>query len=395
MKQKSWPIVAVAGHICLDIIPVFEGSPVIEPGKLFSIGPAITSTGGAVSNTGLALHRLGFPARLIGKVGDDLLGRAILNELEQYDPALAEGMTLAAEEKSSYTIVVNPPEADRCFWHYSGTNDTFGSEQVESQSMEGLRLFHLGYPSIMRKLYENEGAELLRIVRHVKEQGLTMSLDLAEIDPSSPAAQQDWKRIFSKVLPYVDVFLPSLEELLALLRPELFNDMKHRYGHDLLANIDAELLYDLAEELLAWGVAVAGIKLGSSGLYIRTSGSKERLRQMGASSPQNVDDWCGRELLAPCFEVNVKGTTGAGDCTIAGFIGGLLQELSLEETILRAVAVGACNVEAADALSGIPEWSALEARLAAGWKQRTLLLSSMDWKYDELICLYRRRLNLC
>ena len=48
------------------------------PGRLLQIGPATFSTGGPVSNTGLALHRLGIATRLMGKVGDDLLGQAAL-----------------------------------------------------------------------------------------------------------------------------------------------------------------------------------------------------------------------------------------------------------------------------------------------------------------------------
>jgi len=47
-------------------------------------GAATVSTGGAVSNTGIALHRLGVPTRLMGKVGDDILGRAIPDVLRSH-----------------------------------------------------------------------------------------------------------------------------------------------------------------------------------------------------------------------------------------------------------------------------------------------------------------------
>ncbi|GAC1349771.1 MAG: hypothetical protein NVS2B12_36690 [Ktedonobacteraceae bacterium] len=66
------PEVIVAGHICLDIFPVFNGqtsaSGVISPGKLVKVGPALIAIGGSVANTGLTLHRLGITARLMGKV---------------------------------------------------------------------------------------------------------------------------------------------------------------------------------------------------------------------------------------------------------------------------------------------------------------------------------------
>ena len=49
--------VIVAGHICLDITPVFPGGKVksveqiLSPGKLIQMGNADVHTGGAVANT--------------------------------------------------------------------------------------------------------------------------------------------------------------------------------------------------------------------------------------------------------------------------------------------------------------------------------------------------------
>ncbi len=65
--------------------------------------------------------------------------------------------------------------------------------------------------------------------------------------------------------------------------------------------------------------------------------------------------WADQGLWAPCFRVEVVGTTGVGDVVIAGFVAGLLRGLPPTETLTAAVVAGACNVEAADALSGIPD----------------------------------------
>ena len=57
--------IVVAGHLCVDITPVFpEGKkkPIAElltPGKLLQMKPATVHTGGVVSNTGLALKKMG------------------------------------------------------------------------------------------------------------------------------------------------------------------------------------------------------------------------------------------------------------------------------------------------------------------------------------------------
>src|SRR5210317_372130 len=109
--------IAVAGHICLDIIPPFDGSKknfdkLILPGKLIEVGPAMISSGGAVSNTGLALHRLGVPIILIGKLGSDFFGKIILDLLNSQDPALTEGMIISAKSNTAYTVVISPPGSD-------------------------------------------------------------------------------------------------------------------------------------------------------------------------------------------------------------------------------------------------------------------------------------------
>jgi sugar/nucleoside kinase (ribokinase family) len=104
---------------------------------------------------------------------------------------------------------------------------------------------------------------------------------------------------------------------------------------------------------------------------------------MGRACPSNSDTWASKELWAPCFKVKVAGTTGSGDATIAGFLAGLLRDLSIEESLQLAAAVGACNVEVVDALSGIRSWKTTRARLAAGWEQHALDLDSSGWNFDK------------
>ena len=90
---------------------------------------------------------------------------------------------------------------------------------------------------------------------------------------------------------------------------------------------------------------------------------------MGRGGPADRANWSGRELWAPCFEVTVNGTVGAGDATIAGFLAGLLKGETIERSLTSAVAVGACCVETPDATSGIRAWEATQERIASGWER--------------------------
>ena len=92
----------------------------------------------------------------MGKVGDDLIGRAILDFVGGIDPTLSAGMIVAKGEISSYSVVINPPGVDRTFLHCTGANDTFTAADVTDDQLKGARLFHFGYPTLMQRIY-NDG----------------------------------------------------------------------------------------------------------------------------------------------------------------------------------------------------------------------------------------------
>ncbi len=379
--------VIVAGHICLDIIPqltgmsreAFERS--FTPGHLVECGPTALSTGGAVSNVGLALHRLGIPTRLMGKIGPDLFGQAVRQIVEARGAGLADGMIVDPAAATSYSVCINPPEVDRIFLHYPGPNDTFSAADVRYDLTTAAQLFHFGYPPVMRCMYENDGAELIAILRRVRADGVTTSLDMTFPDPSAPAGRADWVKILRGALPYVDIFLPSIEEILFMLRRATYEELRTRFGADLLQGITPELLTDLGDELLGLGVKIAGLKLGDRGFYLRTA-DRAAIAGMGRAAPADPAAWADQELWAPCFRVEVVGTTGAGDAAIAGFIAGLLRGLSPAAALTAAVAAGACNVEAADALSGIRTWDETLGRIAAGWPRHVLTIDAAGWRFD-------------
>ncbi len=376
MMQKMCDAV-VAGHICLDIIPLVTHEQIIfSPGRLLEIGPSVLSTGGPVSNTGLSLHKLGINTRLMGKVGDDLFGQAIQNIIAGYHPTLTEDMIVVGGEATSYSIILNPAGADRMFLHFSGCNDTFGADDINYEMLESARLFHFGYPPLMKRLIERDGAELIELFRKAKATGVTTSLDMTMPDPTSFSGGVDWPGILSTTLPYVDIFLPSIEEILFTLYRDRC-EMRSENTADLPAALTPELVVSISEDLLSMGPKVVGLKLGCMGFYLRTANA-QAWPEIGRARPQDVGHWIGRELWSPCFETTVVGTTGAGDTTIAGFLAALLRGQSPEESVTMACAVGACNVEAPDALSGVQSWDQTQSRIS-GWPHLPLPVEMTNW----------------
>jgi sugar/nucleoside kinase (ribokinase family) len=359
----------VAGHICLDIIPAIKSTGfVFSPGSLLEIGPAILSTGGPVSNTGLALHKLGITTRLIGKVGADPFGQSIRRIITDFDPGLGHGMVQDPGETSSYTVILSPPDADRMFLHCPGCNSTFGAGDIDFAMVSEARLFHFGYPPLLRRVIANDGEELVEILQRVKSVGVTTSLDLCMPDPQGYSGSVDWPRILTAALPYVDIFLPSIKEMLLMLYP---GRSRATIGSESEApgEIALETLRSIGSDLIALGPAVVGLKLGERGLYLKTANDRA-WEKTGRARPERIASWLNRELWSSCFQVEVVGATGAGDATIAGFLAALLRGCTPEESVTMACAVGACNVEAADALGGLLDWETTSARIAGGWHRR-------------------------
>jgi sugar/nucleoside kinase (ribokinase family) len=355
--------VIAAGHICLDVIPDLstqEQSRLMEtfqPGRLLRVGPAALTTGGSVSNTGLALHKFGVQTHLAAKVGVDEFGETVRRLVAERAPGLEAGLAADPHASTSYSIVISPPGLDRTFLHHPGANDLFSSDDVHLDEMRGARLFHFGYPPIMARMYADGGAELTAMFKLVKGLGLTTSLDMAYPDPGSPGGRADWRAILQRTLPFVDIFTPSLEEILFMLG---------RRGSPALST---GLLDEVSGELLAWGAKVILLKLGEHGLYLRAA-DEAVLQNLGTARPADFMGWGRFQTWQPCFKVKVAGTTGAGDVTTAGFLAAILQGLPPGKAVDFALAAGACCVEAPDALGGLHSWDETWQRIDAGWERR-------------------------
>lgn len=361
--------VIVSGHLCLDMIPQMAHVPAADlsvPGQLSEVGRMDFATGGVVSNTGQTLHRLGVNVRLMATVGDDLIGQIILHIFARHAPTLSQFITVAPGQPGSYTIILSPERIDRIFLHCAGTNALFGVHDIDFALLAGAKIFHLGYPPVMPRLTANDGAELRAIYERAQALGVITSLDMTLPDPKGPSGQVNWVGVLRNTLPYVDVFLPSIEETVFMLRRPDYDAWR---GQNFIHHISAAYLRALADELLDLGVAVAGFKLGERGLYVKTAGA-DRFTRL-ARLPLTLAAWTNREVYTPAFAVNMIGTTGAGDSAYAGFLAALLRGLPVDEAARWACAIGACNVEAADATSGICTWEDTQARLDAGWPVQT------------------------
>ncbi len=392
--------VMVAGHLCLDITPKFPDSvplsidDVFTPGHLTNIGDAVLSAGGVVANTGLAIDKLGLKVFLNGKIGDDAFGDIIRDKITD---TRTNAMKIVHGQSSSYTIVLALPGVDRFVLHNPATNDTFGPEDIDYDTVKECSLFHFGYPTLMKRMHEKDGIELAEIFKRVKDLGVTTSLDMAMPDPSARSGQVDWMKILEKSLPYVDIFLPSLEEIVFMLDKGLFEKRKSQQAdRDPVWVYESEDCTRISEKLLSLGVKIVAIKCGIRGLYLRTADSG-RLSSIGSACPEDVEGWSERELWAGTFLAEkFNSALGAGDATIAGFLCGLIRGFSPEDCLQIANTVGWQNVQAVDAISGIGDWqSVIELIENKNRDRNPVRLDENRWRYSEHRQVYSGPCDKC
>ncbi|MEV6432858.1 carbohydrate kinase family protein [Nocardia sp. NPDC051463] len=304
MTRTPRPAVQVAGSICLDLLPRLPRGLILEEGALNNIGPLAIQAGGSVANTGLTLAAIGSDVVLTADIGDDLFGSMLQAQLAETHARLE--LNKRSGRTTSYSVVLEPPAQDRMFFHHVGANVDFDGTAVQPSAADVL---HLGYPPLLPALTADGARPLRTLLERARAVGVTTSIDMAYVDPQSPAGAIDWPKLLADTLPLTDVFTPSLDDLSSTL--------------GLVIDSDPHSLVTTAQSLVDRGAAIVLLTAGAAGLALAT-GSRHRL----AASPVTAavsDQWADQRLFSPAAPVNVVRTTGAGDAAAAGLLDALLR----------------------------------------------------------------------
>mgnify|MGYP000025391943 CR=1 FL=1 len=81
-------------------------------------------------------------------------------------------------------------------------------------------------------------------LKAVHEQGVAISVDMAMFEESTEAGTQDWNEVLKSVIPYIDFFVPSVEELCIMLDRDRYHEWNERAnGSDVTNFLDVEKRY--------------------------------------------------------------------------------------------------------------------------------------------------------
>ncbi|MBT4644662.1 MAG: sugar kinase [Deltaproteobacteria bacterium] len=283
------------GLTILDI----SGRPVSgipEGGDVGFIDEIKLNPAGTAAGALLNAAKLGASCTTAACIGKDEKGSFILNEYKKLniDCSLIQETSAAS---TSSTILPIRPNGERPALHCRGASDLLFVEEADFDTVCNARYLHHGGTGLLEAMdvQSQPGGENQsnRLVRHAKQKGLTTSFDLI-------APNEHTMDLLKPLLPFVDYFMPSMEEA------EFLSGFKEPD--------------DIAAFFLDLGVGTCIFKWGSQGSFIATPDSSFRM---------------------PALKVDVSDTTGCGDSYCGGFIAGLAMGWDLEASCRLATATSA------------------------------------------------------
>ena len=303
--------VLCAGNISHDLLvrPVNE----FRWGTSTWVDEFVEDMGGNASNCSYVLAKLGVPVKVMGMVGRDERGEAILRKLT------GVGVDVGAVERSegptTTTIVVANSTGDRLFLQRPGSSlEAFPEPAEFTRALcDGASHYHQANLYSLANLRKHSAETM----RRAHEAGLTVSVD------TGWAADGRWMEVLAPALPFTDLLFVNEDEARMLT------------GH---TTSDA-----IARALRDHGATAIALKLGAHGSVL----------------------FHGAERIeCPPFAVKVVDTTGAGDNYAAGFLAALFRGLGYAEAGQVANATGAISVTQLGAVRAARSWDEVREWMA-------------------------------
>jgi len=266
--------------------------------------------GGNALNTAIALSRLGQSVAIAGSVGNDALGRLLLNQLQSLGLDI-QGVHREPKGQTATTFIFRIQGEDRRFIHALGVAADFSGEHVSVDLIPENSIVLIGG---YLKLGAWNDKILADFLSNARQQNCLIIFNVCIAQGSGV----DPGRCL-KLLEYVDVFVPNEDEARVIT------------SQDTLAN--------QAKTLRQAGAQTVVITRGQQGLY-------------ADDGEQNVE--------MGIYQVSIVDPSGCGDCFTAGLLAAQTQDWDLVHILKFASAVGALGATALGCTNGVPSFADVE-----------------------------------
>ena len=312
-----------AGNWIIDQVKIIDVYP--QRDQLANIRSQSQGTGGSPYNVLIDLARLEapFPLMAAGLVGQDDLGRVILEDCRQHgiDTHYLQPTPLAP---TSYTdVMTEQSNGHRTFFHNRGANALWNGAELDFNKARA-RIFHLGYLLLLDAVDAPDtkyGTKAAALLRQAQLAGMKTSVDVVSEDSDRFA------RIVLPALKYVDYCI--LNEIEAGKTTGF--TIREKDG-----TLNTTSLRHAAGALLQSGVRELVVVHFPEGGFART-GTGE-------------DFWQSSLKIS---DRQIAGTAGAGDAFAAGVLLGLHEEWDLQKSLLTGVCVAAASLSHPTCTGGV------------------------------------------
>jgi len=270
------------------ILNDIESLPVIGKEILASTMSVTLGSSSAIFASNLS--SLGTRVTFIGKIGEDNFAGVVLSSLEMKN--VDTSRIIRSTTLNTGATIVLVYDQDRANVTYPGAMNDLRLKDINFDLLSEARHMHFSN-CFMQPGIRNDLTELFR---RSKELGLTTSFD-TQWDP-----EEKWDLPLEKLLPWVDVFLPNMQEFKFLSRSSTFEE------------------------------GIRNLKKFSNYIVIK-NGSE------GAIA------WDGKDLIRQDAFKNdrIVDTVGAGDSFNAGFIKEFINKKPLKKCLETGALTGAIN----------------------------------------------------
>ncbi|MBS7845072.1 sugar kinase [Pseudomonas fluorescens] len=294
-----------------------------QTGDLAQVAQFHKRIAGADSNVAIGLSRLGFNVAWLSRVGNDSLGRFVVDTLKNegldcrhvaVDPLHPTGFQLKSREEAGAD-----PQVE--YFRKGSAASRLSIAAISPALLQARHLHATGIPPALSDATHELSVELMTQMRKA---GRSVSFD-PNLRPSLWASQAQMISAINALAALADWVLPGLGEGRLLT------------GYDDPA--------DIAAFYLDQGAEAVAIKLGPDGAYFRTQMDKG--------------------FIAAVPVEKVVDTVGAGDGFAVGMISALLENLSFPEAVQRGNWIGSRAVQSRGDMEGLPKREELPNRSVA------------------------------
>ncbi len=314
-------MIACLGQMAADVVvkPV-DGFP--QLGMADRVDLIDLRAGGCSLNTASVLNKLGVETAIIGKVGRDIFGDFLHGIIRERGIDVGP-VVRDPGVKTSSVIVMISTNGERSFLYCPGSAEAMTIDDIDFGVIKRSRIVHVA--GVMKL----ESLDVVETLRRIKEAGALVSLE------TDWDVRGRWLEWIGPCLPYVDIFLPSLEEAKMICGKQQPEDV-------------IKFFMD------GYGIETIALKMGIDGCWIQAG--RDRIR-------------------IPSYDVKTVDASGAGDAFAGGFLAGYSKGWDMETVGRFASACGAMCVTEIGTTEGI---RSMDETLAFMKKTATRKISKGD-----------------